>query len=170
VRSTHERCEAYGIQYSQANFTRYIGCIIADMYCGGNDPNRPGLGNVALFHCNNTCCGSAPFRMMFVGGRIANGFSVKATTLRANLDLTRRMFIEFTQILIGKGYIMPPSFQGMSVIPAEFPYGQQVNSRVPRSIRASHSPRLLAAPSGSAPALSEAQQLCVCHTELVQHG
>ena len=157
MRSTHEGREAYGIQYSQANFTRYIGCIIADMYCGGNDPNRPGLGNVALFHCNNTCCGSAPFRMMFVGGRIANGFNVKAVTFRVNFDLTRRMFIKFTQILAEKGYIMPQSLHGMSVIPVEFPYGPQVNSKVPRHI------------SGP-PALLEAEQLCCCHTELVRHG
>jgi hypothetical protein len=162
VRSTHHNREAYGIQYSQTNLARGSGCIIADMYEGGNNPNHPGLGHAAVFHCNNTCnTGGALFRNMFVGGRIANGFTVKSTTIRANQDMPRSMFIAFTQLLAGEGYHLPPCLAGMLCIPVEHPYGPHVNSRVPRPIRPPH-------------VMTVEEQRCKCLTllwmSMLQHG
>ena len=160
VRSIHSGIEGYAFQYYQSSSAQ--GCsvnAIADMRDGGNNPNHLGLGHASAFHCNNLCrAGQAIVRVKCVGGRIINSFNLKALTFRANFDLARSLFIEYTQRLTERGYVLPPCLCDFLVIPLEFPYGTHVNSDAPR-------PSRVPVPMPVAlPVPPEVVQLCKCLT------
>jgi hypothetical protein len=139
VRSLDHGQELYAIQYSHNNTTSHNNLVV-DMHMGGTDPVNVALGSAVLYHMNNCCCPDEPtadtlgvmFRVMHVGSRLTTGFTVKQSAVRANVDITRAMFIEAESRLVAMGYPLPPCLDGKLRLPVEFFYGTQNNSRVPR--------------------------------------
>lgn len=137
VRAQHYGAEPYAFQYSHYN-TAPHNKLVVDMFMGGSDSQNVALGNAVLYHMNNLCCNQdatvdgegAIFRVREVGIRNSNGFMVRESVVRANLDLTRAMFIESERRLMELEYPLPEDLEGMLRMPVEFYYGDHCNSKV----------------------------------------
>jgi hypothetical protein len=142
VRSLNDGQEPYSIQYSRSNVASFNN-LVTDMHMGGADPMHIALGNAPVYHMNNCCCpidangaeSGTLVRVMHIGARTCTGFHIKQNAVRANINLTRAIFLESERRLTEIGYPLPLDMAGKLRLPMEFFYGTQNNSSVPRPTR-----------------------------------